>query len=341
MSPKKRVNAHSPHRATLQQATFLSSDEEESVDMSLESIGSETSSALSLGSADPSDSSPPVLCRPSAGRGVIVQGRGGRWLSKHVSDCCGTNVQLFYRSGGHHFPKCDFCGDDEYSSHICQCRDPGRDNMYRISAKELVLWVEATLGQRLVASTIKVYLTSHGEVPMSDCLHGSCPHLAMAAAATDRLGFDNFFEGRISQHWLLVAGPLLRVTGRYLLPPAWGRQFINKLHNIVHKQWLYRNSFIHFRGPDGLTLPEQHDIINRIEEFAFIDPETLLPRHRSFLEVDFESLGSGSTVNRLIWLANVDSAMAASTLARLGTLSTAATDHFATVPVPVPCSFSP
>ena len=49
--------------------------------MSLESIGLETSSALSVGSADPSDSSPPVLCRPSAGRGVIVQGRGGRRYS--------------------------------------------------------------------------------------------------------------------------------------------------------------------------------------------------------------------------------------------------------------------
>jgi hypothetical protein len=59
-----------------------------------------------------------------------------------------------------------------------------------------------------------------------------------------------------------------------------------------------------------------------------VDPETLLPQHRSLLEADFESLGNGSTVNRLIVLANVDSAIAASTLSRLGTLSPAAAAHF-------------
>ncbi len=50
---------------------------------------------------------------------------------------------------------------------------------------------------------------------------------------------------------------------------------------------------------------------------------------------------SGSAVNELIWLANVDSAMAASTLSRLGTLSTAAADHFDAVITPVPRSSPP
>jgi hypothetical protein len=200
------------------------------------------------------------------------------WLTKHVSDCCGMNVQMYYRSGGCHSPKCEFCGnEDEYSSHICHCRDPGRDSMYHISVKELISWLEMTLGKRQVASTIETYLMSHGAVRTSDCLYGSCPNLASAAAASDRLGFENFVEGRISPHWLAVAAPLIRGSQQFLLPPAWGRQFINKLHNIDHKQWIYRNSFIHYQGSDGLTLPEHHEIINRIEEYAFVDPETLLP----------------------------------------------------------------
>jgi hypothetical protein len=69
------------------------------------------------------------------------------WLTKHVADCCGMNVQLYYRSGGGHSPKCEFCGtEDEYSSHICQCRDPGQDSMYRISVKELISWLEKDPG---------------------------------------------------------------------------------------------------------------------------------------------------------------------------------------------------
>jgi hypothetical protein len=93
----------------------------------------------------------------------------------------------------------------------------------------------------------------------------------------DRLGWDSLLEGRISKQWLVVASPFLCRSNKFLLPPSWGRQFINKLHNIVHKQWIYHNTFIHFCGTDGLTLPEHHDIINRVEEHAFTDPKSLLP----------------------------------------------------------------
>ena len=263
------------------------------------------------------------------------------WLTKHVSDCCGTNVQLYYRSDRSHSPKCNFCRDDEYSCHICQCKDPGWENVYSLSVRELVSWLNTTLGDRRMSTTIETYLRSHGALGMTDCLHGSCPYLALAAAATDRLGFNNFVEGRISQHWLSVVAPLIRNSRRFLLPSAWGRQFINELHKIVHKQWIYHNSFIHYWGPDGLTLSEHHDIINPIEESSLTDPETLLPMHRLLLEVDFGSLGSGSAGNRLTWLANMDSAISASTLAHLGTLSTTATSHFATVNYSVPHSSSP
>ncbi len=54
------------------------------------------------------------------------------WLTKHVSDFCGNNVQLYYWSKGTQSPKCDFClVEDEYTMHICQCMDPGRDAMFR------------------------------------------------------------------------------------------------------------------------------------------------------------------------------------------------------------------
>jgi hypothetical protein len=103
----------------------------------------------------------------------------------------------------------------------------------------------------------------------------------------DCLGWDSFLEGRISKQWLVVASPFLRRSNKFLLPPSWGHQLINKLHNIVHKQGIYCNTFIHYQGTDGLTLPEHHVIINCIEEHAFTDPESLLPRHGFLLETDF------------------------------------------------------
>jgi hypothetical protein len=113
------------------------------------------------------------------------------WLTKHVSDCGGTNVQLYYWSGGVHSPKCEFCGTaDDYSSHICRCQDPGWDRMFCISMKKLVSWLKETLAKCFVLTTIEMYLLSHGKVPMSECIHGSSCDLAMTSEASNRLGYD-------------------------------------------------------------------------------------------------------------------------------------------------------
>jgi hypothetical protein len=97
------------------------------------------------------------------------------------------------------------------------------------------------------------------------------------ARESDRLGWDSFLEGRITSLWLSMVLPMLCKSLHSLLPPSWGRQLINKLHNIVHKQWIYRNTCIHYRGTDGFTMPEHNKIINRVEEYSLIDPKDLLP----------------------------------------------------------------
>jgi hypothetical protein len=62
-----------------------------------------------------------------------------------------------------------------------------------------------------------------------------------------------------------------------MLPQVWGTKFINKLHNIVHKQWIYRNSVLHYHRKDGLTIPEHQDIMNQVESHPLIDTDSLLP----------------------------------------------------------------
>ena len=78
------------------------------------------------------------------------------------------------------------------------------------------------------------------------------------------------------------------------------------------------------------TIPEHHEIINCIEEYFTIDPNSILPRHRHILNTDFEALGSGPTSNRLLWLADVDTALTVSGLATSGALSRDALEYFDT-----------
>jgi ribonuclease HI len=257
------------------------------------------------------------------------------WMTKHVSGFCGNNVQQYYWNKGDHSPKCEFCGwEDEYTSHICRCEDPGRDCMFRISVGELTRWMTSTLGEPYTTSTVEGYLLGRGRVTMESCHHGTDTILLDVCRESDRLGWDSFIKGRITTLWLSVVAPHLSRGIRQILPRSWGRHFITKLHNVVHTQWIYRNSMIHFRSTDGLTIPEHHEILDQMEIYSLVDPDTLLPRHRTLLDVDFESLGSGPTSHRLLWMANMSSAMSAAHLARSGTLSESALAHFSHTSLP-------
>ena len=88
---------------------------------------------------------------------------------------------------------------------------------------------------------------------------------------------------------------------------------------------------IHFRSTDGLTIPEHHEILDQIERYVLVDPETLLLRHQTLLVTDFESLGSGPTSHQLLWLANMSLAMSAANLAQSGILSDSALAHFSRI----------
>lgn len=216
------------------------------------------------------------------------------WITKHISEFCGTNVQQYYWSKGDLSPKCDFCGDqDEYTTHICRCRDPGRVQMFSISVQEVSTWMDKTLRRPDLSLAVSTYLLGRGLVTMENCIPSSEGLVSDLVRTTDRLGWDCFLEGRISRAWTPVVSQILATNGSQLLADSWGKQFITKLLNIVHKQWIYRNTLIHYRGQDGLTIPEHHEIYNRVEEYAAIDPETILPRHRYLFDTDFEALGSG------------------------------------------------
>jgi hypothetical protein len=137
--------------------------------------------------------------------------------------------------------------------------------MFKITVCEVRTWVEATLGTSMIASTIEEYLLGRGLVTMESCVHGTNEDMATISKLSDHLGWDNFLEGKISVHWLAHASPFLSRSPLQLLPVSWGQQFISQLHNVIHQQWVYCNLVIHFKSKDGLTVPEHHEILNRIE----------------------------------------------------------------------------
>jgi hypothetical protein len=152
--------------------------------------------------------------------------------------------------------------------------------------------------------------------------------MAIISKLSDHLGWDSFLEGRILVHWLALVSTLLSWSPLQLLMVSWGWQFISKLHNVIHKQWVYCNSVIHFKSKDVPTVPEHHGILNWNESYSLVDPDILLPCHWLLFEADFEALGRSPTSHQLLWLGDIETVVVASNLARAGTLTPLAIAHF-------------
>jgi hypothetical protein len=136
----------------------------------------------------------------------------------------------------------------------------GRDLIFCTTVQELCSWMADTLGELSITSTVESYLLSRGESTMESRVHGTNKDLVILSRFSGRLGWDSFIERRVSLHWLIVVSPLLSCRNRHLLQQAWGCQFITRLHKIVHWQWVYLNSIIHYKSRDCSTIPEHQKI---------------------------------------------------------------------------------
>ena len=137
--------------------------------------------------------------------------------------------------------------------HITRCSNPGRLEMLRFTVRQLSAWLGDTMADPAMIDMIKTYLLAQGTKTMSECLPITSTDLELLAASQDKLGWDSFLEGRISKLFLQVMKSLLLESRRYLSTERWGQQFIGKLLNITHKQWIFHYSRVHFHKLDGLT----------------------------------------------------------------------------------------
>ena len=137
------------------------------------------------------------------------------------------------------------------------------------------------------------------------------PILHKFARESDRLGWRNFVEAKVSNELFVIQEAWLRSIHSRQSIETWTRGFLTKLLNITHQQWLYRNARIHIRHVEGLSMEEHNRIMEKVKSLIGTDPMSLLPEHRELLRVDYEELGSGSTVDRQYWIASVESALKA------------------------------
>jgi predicted RNA-binding Zn-ribbon protein involved in translation (DUF1610 family) len=240
------------------------------------------------------------------------------FVTKQVSKFCGTNRQLA-RINASVENVCPSCGqNDEGSKHITRCQDEGRQQMLKHSVKELDDWMITTPVDAHLRTMINRFLLAQDSKTMKECVSGQSTILHTLAEVHDRLGWDNFVEGRISVLFLEAVKPELAGRLSRLTPERWCRTLVSKLLQLTHKQWLFRNSHVHYNKLEGLTSQQHEQIFDKVKEMMWTDPADLLSKHRYLLEDDFEILREAASGVRLQWIASMESALGAAEHVRSG-----------------------
>ena len=155
--------------------------------------------------------------------------------------------------------------------HMTCCQHPGQKKMLRLTISLLSIWMTDTRVDPVLVNMVEDFLLAQGQRPIMECLSVQTPKYVNLAGVCDRIGYGGLVEGIIASMWLEVVRSILKEAGLRLSPQQWGRDFVAKLINITHKQWIFWNSKKHFRGEGGLTAAESQSIIDRVEELMHTD----------------------------------------------------------------------
>ncbi len=96
----------------------------------------------------------------------------------------------------------------------------------------------------------------------------------------------------------------------------WGSKFIKSLIDLMHKQWLFRNSDVHYVSK-GLTANQHDELTIKIRELMKTKCNALLVRHRHFMRINFNVLGSAPALACQVWVANMEMAISVAKVARV------------------------
>jgi hypothetical protein len=86
---------------------------------------------------------------------------------------------------------------------------------------------------------------------------------------------------------------------------------MQRLLQMTHAQWAYRNARVHLEVKHGRTDAAHKTILETMEGFLHTDLEQFLEEHCHLLFSNFAALASGPTKDKLEWISEVDSALGA------------------------------
>ncbi len=213
------------------------------------------------------------------------------FITKQVSGWCGctSKLSLWEDNIVNKCPQCEL--KHENLKHLTRCRDPRQTK--KINQDHHGRMDKANVASELI-DKIETYLLNQGRRTMVDCTLPSSRFLPISIDI-DNLGWDCFVEGRIPYSLIGTIKPMLFQYNPRGLVEKWGSNLIQSLLSLTHKQWLYRNSNVHYIS-EGPTAWQHNEVQAKIYKLMKTKQSALLQQHQHFLTIDFVELGRGPTL---------------------------------------------
>jgi hypothetical protein len=159
---------------------------------------------------------------------------------KQISGFCGTRVQVGLYAGEMYPDKqCPICSARETDAHLMRCPDENRTHLLINNVKELEKWMETdSRTDPELIYWIPKYILMRNNKPFPQLGYMS-KQMRVLAESQDKLEWRFFREGYISSHFYIIQHFHLSISISYLNGSDWTKQFILKILQLNHSQWIY------------------------------------------------------------------------------------------------------
>jgi hypothetical protein len=234
------------------------------------------------------------------------------WRPKQHSGFCGTRVQVG-RYSGDLLPdkRCPNCGRQETAAHLMLCPDNNRTRLLVKNVDELTKWMsQENQTDPEILYWIPKCILMRGDKPLSMMGFMSLQFKALAASQ-DLISWRDFTEGHISTHFYAIQTFHLAMSSSYLNREDWTKQFISKLLQITHSQWIFWNISLHDKMHGYIHNKKGKEIIQQIDVLSEVAPEEVPEDSRFLLEINFSELSKTHLETQTYWTLAMDAALKA------------------------------
>ena len=189
------------------------------------------------------------------------------------------------------------------------CPDESRTRLLAKTVEGMAKWMSKdNITDPEIWYWIPKYILMRGSKPLSEMGFMS-PQFKALVISQDIIGWREFTEGHILTHFYAIQSFHLAMSSSYLNGEDWTKQFISKILQITHSQWIFRNISFHNRKNGYLQNKTADELLQRINSLSEVSWGDLPKSSRFLLKINCSELSIHHLQTQQYWTLVVDAAL--------------------------------